>query len=114
MPRDYNHDYKSRSIYHITMTKTPAVPVFSHIEGNLEQLAVVRTPIGKIFEQQIRNFPNLCPSLRILQYVIMPDHIHFAIFAQGQLQKALGSYIGMMKVKCGQLAKSLFLKITGS
>ena len=107
MPRDYIHDYKSRSIYHITMTKAHGIPVFSKISGSLENPAIVRSSIGKIIEEQIWNFPNLCPALRVLQYVIMPDHIHFAIFAQEQLPKALGSYIGMMKVKCGQLAKDL-------
>ena len=105
MARDYFHDYKSRCIYHITINKSPDIPVFSRITGIPEQPVVERTPIGRIIEEQIRNFPNLCQLLRVLQYVIMPDHIHFAIFVQGQLPKALGSYIGMMKVKCGQLAK---------
>lgn len=107
MPRDYLHDYKSRCIYHITMTKAPGVPPFSRIMGSPELPIVEKSSIGRIIEQQIRNFPNLCPALRVLQYVIMPDHIHFAIFAQEQLPKALGSYIGMMKVKSGQLASEM-------
>lgn len=107
MPRDYNHDYKSRCIYHITINKARAVPDFSRITGPLEAPSVERTPLGEIVEQQIRSFPALCPRLRVLQYVIMPDHIHFAIFAEAQLPKAIGSYIGMMKVKCGQLARDL-------
>lgn len=105
MPRDYNHDYKSRCIYHITMVKASGIPPFSRITGHPEKPKVEYSPLGKIIEQQIRNFPTLCSSLRVLQYVIMPDHIHFAIFARNQLPKALGSFIGMMKVKCGQLAK---------
>lgn len=105
MPRDYGHDYRSRCIYHVTMTKAHGIPVFSRISGSPESVIVERSPLGSIIEQQIRNFPNLYPALKILQYVIMPDHIHFAIFAESILPKALGSYIGMMKVKCGQLAK---------
>lgn len=105
MPRDYHHDYRSRCIYHITMTKAPGVPNFSRITGSPEHPIVERSQIGRIIEEQIGNFPNLCPALRVLQYVIMPDHIHFAIFAESTLPKALGSYIGMMKVKCGQLAR---------
>ena len=60
-----------------------------------------------ILEEQICNIPKLCPALRVLQYVIMPDHIHLCIFAQEYLPKALGSYIGMMKVRCGQMAKEM-------
>lgn len=105
MPRDYKHDYRSRCIYHITMTKAQGIPAFSRIVGKPEKPILERTPLGSIVECHIRNFQNFCPLLRVLQYVIMPDHIHFAIFAQDQLPKALGSYIGMMKVKCGQVAK---------
>ncbi len=53
MPRDYAHNYKSRCIYHITMTKTPGVPQFSIIAGTPEQPIVERNdesemrPTGK-------------------------------------------------------------------
>lgn len=105
MPRDFNHNYRSRCIYHITMTKAAGIPAFSRIADTPGRPIVERSPIGMIVEEQIRRFPAFCSELRVLQYVIMPDHIHFAIFAQSELSKALGSYIGMMKVKCGQLAK---------
>lgn len=36
----------------------------------------------------------------------MPDHIHFAIFAHETLPRSIGSYIGMTKVKCGQLIRA--------
>lgn len=87
------------------MAKASGIPAFSRITGSPESPLIERTQLGKIIEAQILNFKNLYPALRILQYVIMPDHIHFAIFAQDRLPMALGSYIGMMKVKCGQLAK---------
>lgn len=106
MGRDPKHDYKSRCIYHITICKAPECPIFSRILGNLEQPEIERTRIGMIIESQILNFPNLCSSLQLLQYVIMPDHIHFAIFAREYLPRVLGNYIGMMKVKCGQLIRA--------
>ncbi len=105
MPRDYCHDYKSRCIYHITIGKARGVPPFSRIGGTAEAPVVERSPLGCIVEEVIRNFHRMCPALRVLQYVIMPDHIHFAIFVQYPIEKAVGSYIGMMKVRCGQIAK---------
>ncbi len=108
MGRDPKHDYKSRCIYHITICKAPGCPEFSRILGGLEQPVIERSRIGEIIESQILNFPNLCSSLLVLQYVIMPDHIHFAIFARDYLPRVLGSYIGMMKVKCGQLIRAEF------
>lgn len=102
MGRDPKHDYRSRCIYHITICKSPYIPVFSRITGSPESFVNQRTTIGTIVENQILNFPNLCPLLSIIQYVIMPDHIHFAIFAKGYLPRSLGRYIGMMKVRTGQ------------
>ena len=112
MGRDPKHDYRGRSIYHITICKTPTCPPFSKISGSPSNPLVARTIIGEIIEQQILNFPNLHPSLQILQYVIMPDHIHFAIFARDYLPRAIGRYIGMMKVKTGQLIRATYPEIT--
>lgn len=108
MGRDPKHDYKSRCIYHITIGKAPGCPDFSCVSGSPDQPLVCRSPIGAIIESQILNFPNLSSLLQILQYVIMPDHIHIAIFVRGYLPRALGSYIGMMKVKCGQLIREKY------
>ncbi|MDE7409968.1 MAG: hypothetical protein K2N09_08090 [Muribaculaceae bacterium] len=108
MGRDPKHDYKGRCIYHITLAKAPGCPDFCHISGTPDQPLVERSAIGLIIETHILNFPILHPSLQILQYIIMPDHIHFAIFAREYLPRALGSYIGMMKVKCGQCIRASF------
>lgn len=108
MGRDPKHDYKSRCIYHITLGKAPGCPEFSHVAGALTDPEVSETRIGEIIAGQIRNIQASCPSLQILQYVIMPDHVHFAIFAREYLPRAIGRYIGMMKVKCGQLIRAEF------
>ncbi len=111
MGRDPKHDYKSRCIYHITIGKAPGCPAFSRVSGSPESPLVTRSRIGEIVESQILNLNNLCPHLQILQYVIMPDHIHFAVFAREYLPRSLGSYIGMMKVKCGQLIRAEFPEV---
>ena len=73
MGRDPKHDYKGRCIYHITIGKAPACPAFSRISGSPAAPVVARSPVGEIIERQIVNLPNLCSSLQILQYIIMPD-----------------------------------------
>ena len=112
MGRDPKHDYRGRSIYYITIGKSPHCPNFCQISGSPDQPVVNKSAIGSIIERQILNFPNLCPALQILQYAIMPDHIHFAIFAREYLQRAIGSYIGMMKVKIGQIIREAFPQIS--
>lgn len=99
------HDYKSRCIYHITINKTTRQAALSQITGSPQNPIVNRSSLGNIIEHELRNFHLFHPHLQVIQYVIMPDHIHFAIFAKVVLPKALGSYIGMFKVKCGQIAR---------
>lgn len=108
MGRDPKHDYRSRCIYHITIGKAPGCPCYSIVSGSPGSPLVERSPIGKIIEEQILNLPNLCPSLEVLQYVIMPDHVHIALFSRSRLPRAMGCYIGMMKVKIGQLVRAAF------
>lgn len=38
----------------------------------------------------------------MLQYMIMPDHIHILLFVTAPIPRHLGNYIGMFKVKTGQ------------
>ena len=102
MPRDRRHDYRSRCIYHITICKAPGVPDFSRVIGPPENVLVQRSPIGEVVERNLVNIPDLSDRLRLYQYSIMPDHIHALIFATDRLDRVLGSYIGMLKVKIHQ------------
>lgn len=92
MPRAYNHDYRDRSFYHITMTKAAGIPAFGHLSGS----NIDRSPLGQIIAAHIWLISDLNPSLKLLQYVIMPDHVHFLVQVTGRMDKPLGSYIGML------------------
>lgn len=61
-----------------------------------------RSPLGHIIERNIRAIPELCGSIRLLLYCIMPDHVHMLLFVTERTERALGSYIGMLKVRIGQ------------
>lgn len=102
MPRSFTHDYRSRCIYHITITKAEGIPEFGILTGGIENANVELSSLGKIIVNAIFELQKREPALSILQYIIMPDHIHFLIFVKQRTEKALGSYIGMMKVLSGQ------------
>ena len=42
------------------------------------------------------------PQIRILDYVIMPDHIHLLLFVQEQMPQHLGRVVASLKAKCSQ------------
>lgn len=97
MPHHYNHDYKSRCIYHITLKKIAEVPPFSYLSSGVADYCLVRNPIGSIIEKHIRRLPELNPSLRPLQYCVMPDHVHLLLFVVSPIDLPVGSYIGKLK-----------------
>lgn len=102
MPRCYTHDYHSRCIYHITITKTGGIPDFAFLTGGVENAKSVPTPTGRIIVNALFDLPKREPALRLLQYVIMPDHVHFLIFVTARTEMALGNYIGIMKAQVNQ------------
>ncbi len=101
MPRAFFHDYRSRCIYHITICKAPGIPDFGRLVGAGRSAAIERSPLGLVVARHIGRFPELSQKLRVLQYIVMPDHIHMLIFATERLELPLGNYIGMFKVGVG-------------
>lgn len=99
MPRCYAHDYHSRCIYHITITKAGGIPDLASLTGGVESAKSVPTSMGRIIVNALFDLPKREPALRLLQYVIMPDHIHFLLFVTVRTEMALGNYIGIMKAQ---------------
>lgn len=97
MPRHYSHDYKSRCIYHITLKKIAEAPPFSYLSSGVADYCLVCNPIGSIIEKHIRRLPELNPSLRPLQYCVMPDHVHLLLFVTSPIDLPVGNYIGKLK-----------------
>lgn len=111
-PRIYRarwHDYCSRCIYMITITKQRDKPLFSNIVGDYKIsngypgcAAVSLTSLGRIIQRVIKALPFIEPSIKLLQYSIMPDHVHILLFVQKRIQEPIGKYIARMKVGINQ------------
>ena len=89
------HDYHSRCIYMITMLKRMETPPFAYVEG----MGLKFTPLGREIQKQIIHFSELESRIRILQYVVMPDHIHILLFVTEPIPETLGQYIARWKIK---------------
>lgn len=107
------HDYSGKGIYHITMCKAPGVANFSAIVGN-PRLAVGETgsaapkysPIGCAISRCLRRFPELHPAIRLMQYVIMPDHLHLLLHIKDKMDDILGRKIASFKVLVNKEAQT--------
>lgn len=113
------HDYTGRCIYMLTLNKAPQVPDFGSLAGDYRiphghkgSPCVVASPIGAAIKEGLRKFPQIEPKIRVLQYAIMPDHLHILLFVQEKTEEILGRYIAAFKVEVNNAAglKGIFAK----
>ena len=102
MGRALHHDYRRRCIYHITIKKHRSMPSFGSLAGSLQAPYISRSTLGQVIARNIAGIPSLNPFLRVMQYIIMPDHIHILLQVTDTIDLHLGNYVGMFKVKTTQ------------
>lgn len=95
--RAWFHDYCAPGYYHITATEEDGRPALSSLPNlspaELKSGSLIYpdlTELGKKIETELKSISKFHPELRVLQYVIMPDHIHFALQVRTRLKRKLG------------------------
>lgn len=103
-------DYRNPGIFMITMNKASSMPDFCRIVRDnsiLDPKVGVKNPYSKlgftIFDQ-LKSIKELNPHLQVLQYKIMPDHIHFLIEITDRMERPLGDYMAQFKVEISRAA----------
>jgi len=93
------HDYHSRQIYMITVTKAPSAPLFGYLNDAMgpESAEIVLTDCGLIVSREINVTPDFNPEIRIINQIVMPDHFHVLLFVTRPIKKVLGDVIRAMK-----------------
>lgn len=102
------HDYRSRSIYLITINKRPSIPDFSVCYGKKElyyQDAGIRyLEIGRRIKDELWNVKDRFRDAVVKQYTVMPDHIHFILDIQNRTEYHLGELISIFKHSINEYA----------
>lgn len=120
------HDYHLPCVYLITLMKkdSPEVPFFSSIikkeipaaasaailpggSSAVEDFRNVQVSTdfswsGWAVYNGIRNFSRLYHDIKIIRYVIMPDHVHIIIYVSIKTDMSLGTYVRHLKTLCTQ------------
>lgn len=113
------HDYTERCIYMLTLNKAPLVPDFGSLAGDYwiphghkGSPCIVASAVGAAIKEGLRKFPQIEPKIRVLQYAIMPDHLHLLLFVQEKTEEILGRYIAVFKVEVNNAAglKGIFTR----
>lgn len=97
------HDYKAPGVYMISISKGAGCLPFSAISAmkkeGTEIPFVQLSNLGQIIDFQIRSIEDW-EFFRILNYIIMPDHIHILWQVKDRLKYDLGHYVGLFKTRC--------------
>lgn len=84
----------------ITLSKNVSVSDLGRLSGEKIEL----TEFGHCIKRQIKLIQLLHPALKVLQYCIMPDHVHLLLFVQNKLDEPIGKYIARFKVEVNNSA----------
>ena len=88
--RSHSHDYSRSGYYHITISTAKALhqPLgkmagrLDKPDGDVDGPHVVLSPLGQMVEQELReSIRRYYPMLEVLEYVVMPEHLHFLLVA---------------------------------
>jgi len=82
-PRLDHYDYSTAGAYFITICTQSRRCLLSRIVGRgLAPAEIQYTAYGQIAQEQLLLLEQRFPSLKIDQYVIMPNHIHVILFLE--------------------------------
>ena len=113
-----NYDYSSTGAYFITICTKDKKSLF----WNKKQPDFVGEDIilpsdslqlswyGKIGEEAIKEIPKHYPHIELLQYVIMPNHIHMILYIKYDIGRMISSPTSILTV-IGQMKRCVSKKI---
>lgn len=99
------HDYKKPGIYMITLCVNNRYPLFGRLV--MPQAIVEPTSVGLMVEHTWREIPIYNPEITVLDFQLMPDHLHGLIRVNTPLTKPLGQIIRGYKMRCTSLYRAL-------
>lgn len=75
--------WKGVGIYHVTLTIPSRMPLLGKLiipGNNPDKAEIIRTELGEALVRMLLNHPKFYPEVRILQFCLMPDHLHAIIY----------------------------------
>jgi len=115
--RSHTHDYCRSGYYHITISTAEALhQPLGKIAGRLDRPDgdsdgphVELSPLGQMVEQELRvSIQHYYPMLEVMEYVVMPEHLHFLLVAHRDIMSKngkpthLGHVIAGFKYGCNK------------
>lgn len=105
------HNYYDRAVYMVTICKSPACPDFGHLNfRTIDGAFIELSSLGLIIREQIEATPLYNPELKMIYWVIMPDHLHILINVTMPIERHFGDIIQAIKAACTSRIRKLLQK----
>ena len=108
-PRLPYFDYASARIYFVTINCKENQHLLGEIISNMDTKQIDLSEIGVISNKKIVELSSHHAGVEVLEYVVMPNHIHMLISLQRQEKTStLSAIIGSYKSGVSRLARQAF------
>ena len=84
--------WKGVGIYHVTLTVTSRAPLLGTLvipDNDPTQARIERTELGRLLLDCQRSIATFHPEIQILQYCLMPDHLHCIWYVRRPMQQSI-------------------------
>ena len=102
-------------MYHVTLTVPSREPLFGTLvipEGGPSNARIERTPLGNAVVDELYVMARHYPAIRILQFCLMPDHLHAVIHVTRVMDTSIRAVIRGYWQGVKKLGRAYTLSIT--
>ena len=88
--------WKGIGIYHVTLTVPSREPLLGKLiipENDPKQAHIERTELGDALVDKLLSHPSFYPEIKILQFCLMPDHLHAIIHVTRPMEKTFNTVV---------------------
>lgn len=87
-----NSAWRGVGIYHITLIVPSREPLLGTLvipQNDPTQAKIERTQLGNSLVNELLHIPAFYPEVQVLQFCLMPDHLHAILYVKRQMEKSI-------------------------
>ena len=108
-PRRFGFDYSSARIYFVTINCHEGQDLFGSIRKDGDSNELILYEVGRIATEKINELSSHHAGVEVLDYVVMPNHIHILISLLNQEKtSSLSTIIGSYKSGVSRVVRQTF------
>lgn len=88
--------WKGIGIYHVTIIVPSREPLLGKLiipQDDPKQAYVQRTKLGNALVEKLLNHPTYFPEVQIVQYCLMPDHLHVILYVKRPMKQTFNTVV---------------------